>query len=72
MLDRDSLYEIYCRVMLEESVVFISDNGHQLTFLIFLFTVLLPRPFAYPHPIVSMVFSSDLLESPFTTVQGIN
>ena len=57
MLDRDSLYDIYCLVMLEESVVFISDNGHQLTFLIFLFTVLLPRPFAYPHPIVSMVFS---------------
>jgi hypothetical protein len=30
------------------------------------------RPFSYPHPVVSMVFEEDLLETPFTAILGIN
>jgi hypothetical protein len=58
--------------MLEESICFISDNAHVLTFLIYLFVGLLVRPFSYPHPIVSIVFEEDLLETPFTAILGIN
>jgi TPP-dependent 2-oxoacid decarboxylase len=33
---------------------------------------LLPRPFHYPYPIVSIVFEEEFLETPFTTMLGIN
>jgi hypothetical protein len=58
--------------MLEETVCIICENPYLLTFTIHLLVSLLPRPFHYPYPIVSIVFEEEFLETPFTTMLGIN
>ena len=61
LLDRETLYDIYCLVMQEESVVFFCENSYILTFMIYLFVGLLIHPFSYPHTIISSVFDLDHL-----------
>lgn len=72
VFERESLYEVYCLVMLEETVCVVCENAYLLTFVIHLLVSLLPRPFHYPYPVVSIVFEEEFLETPFTTMLGIN
>ena len=72
LLDKDTLYDIYCLVMQEESVVFCCENSYILTFMIYLFVGLLIHPFSYPHTIISSVFDLDHLETPFIAIMGLN
>ncbi len=30
------------------------------------------KPFIYPYPVVSLIFSDELLQTPFTSILGIN
>jgi hypothetical protein len=41
--------------MLEEKVVFVTDNPTILTFTVHLFAQLLPRPFKYAFPVVNLL-----------------
>jgi len=72
MMDRDTLYEIYCMIMLEESVSFVCENQRTLTFMILLFASMMTKPFVYPYPVVSVLFTEELLQNPFTSIIGIN
>ena len=56
-IDRDTMYEINCMIMLEQSVYFVSEDQKNLTFMILLFSSMLTQPFSYPYPVVSIVFS---------------
>lgn len=57
MFDKDSLYEIFTNILMEESVCFVSENLHLLTHIIFLFVTILPQPFSYPYPCISQLFN---------------
>lgn len=58
-------------VLLEEKVVFVCEDPFILTFTIHLFTRLLPRPFKYPHPTVSLLPDREgYFNSPFPVVYG--
>ena len=51
----DTFLDVFTLVMLEEKVVFVSDNPTILTFTVHLFTQILPRPFHYPYPVINML-----------------
>ena len=53
-------------------MVLVCENMHILTYMILLFVVGLPRPFYYPHPCVSAIFSFELLDSPFVVTAGVH
>ena len=72
MFDKDTLYEIFTNILMEESVCFVSENLHLLTHVIFLFITILPQPFSYPYPCISQMFNYELLDSPFVVTIGIN
>lgn len=57
IIDKEVLYEIYSMVMLEESVMFVCENQKLLTFIVLLFASMLTKPFSYPYPVVSILFS---------------
>ncbi len=57
IMDKESLLDIFCYIMMEESVCFVSEDNNILTFIILLFVVVLTLPFGYPHPCVSVVFN---------------
>jgi len=71
-MDRDTFYEIYCMVMLEQSVYFDCEDQKLLTFMILLFASMMTQPFGYPYPVISVIFSEELLQAPFTSITGIN
>lgn len=58
--------------MLEESVSFVCENQRTLTFMILLFASMMTKPFIYPYPVVSVLFTEELLHTPFTSIVGIN
>lgn len=66
------IFEIFTNMMTEESICFVSENMHLLTYVIFFFVCVLTFPFAYPHPCISNVLNYELLESPFVVVAGVN
>lgn len=72
LLDKDTLLDIFCYIMLEESVCFIAEDKGLLTFIILLYIVMFSLPFGYPHPCISIVFNDELLDAPFIAVLGIN
>lgn len=57
LLDKDSLLDVFCYIMLEESVCFIAEDKSLLTFIILLYIVMFSLPFGYPHPCISIVFN---------------
>lgn len=72
MLDKDSLLDIFCYILMEETVIFVAEDRNILTFVILLYVVVFSLPFGYPHPSISVVFNETLLETPFTGVLGAN
>lgn len=72
IFEKDILYDLYVNLMTEESICFVSDNMHLLSYVVFMFVSVLPNPFTYPHPCISQVFNYELLESPFVLTAGIN
>lgn len=40
--------------------------------MILLFSSMLTKPFVYPYPVVSVLFTEELLQTPFTSIVGIN
>ncbi len=72
LMEREVLYEIYCMVMLEESVMFVCEDEKLLSFIVLLFASMLTKPFSYPYPVVSILFSEELLQTPFTSIVGVN
>lgn len=56
-MDKEVFYEIYCMIMLEESVTFVCENRQLLTFMILMFASMLTKPFVYPYPVVSILFT---------------
>jgi hypothetical protein len=72
MMEREALYEIYCMVMLEESVMLVCEDQKLLSFIVLLFASMLTKPFSYPYPVVSILFSEELLQTPFTSIVGVN
>ena len=72
MMDKGTFYEIYCMVILEQSVMFVCEDQKLLTFIVLLFASMLTKPFIYPYPVVSILFSEELLQTPFTSIVGIN
>ncbi len=72
IFEKDVLYDLFTNMMTEESLCFVSENMHLLTYVIFFFVCIMPFPFTYPHPCISKVFNYELLESPFVVTAGIN
>lgn len=67
----DSFIDALILVLLEEKVVFVSENPFLLTFTVHLFTRLLPRPFHYPYPAVSLLPNNEeYFNTPFPFVYG--
>lgn len=71
-MDKDTLLDVFCYIMLQQSVCFICQDKSVLTFIILLYIVVFSLPFGYPHPCISIVFNDELLDSPFIGVLGIN
>jgi len=71
-MDKETFYEIYCMIMLEESVTFVCEDQKLLTLMILLFASMMTKPFSYPYPVVSILFTEELLQTPFTSIVGIN
>lgn len=55
MFNVDTFIDVFTLIMLEEKVVFVTDNPTILTFTVHLFAQLLPRPFKYPFPVVNLL-----------------
>ena len=51
----EQFIEVFTLVVLEEKVVFVCSNTHILTHMVYLFSSLLPKPFYYPYPVVTMI-----------------
>ena len=57
LVDKESLLDIFCYLMMEESICFLAEDRTVLTFIILLYIVVFTLPFGYPHPCVSIVFN---------------
>ena len=67
----ESFLDVLTLVLLEEKVVFVCENKFLLSFTVHLFTRLLPRPFKYPYPAVSLLpDKEEYLNTPFPVVYG--
>lgn len=72
MFNKDTLYETICAILFEESVVFVSENLHILTYTIYLFTEILFRPYTYPHPVLYIIPDESWLHAITPVVMGVN
>ena len=57
--------------MLEDRIVFICENSHILTYTIYFFVSLLPKPFMYAFEVVTIIPEEDFLGAPFPIVYGM-
>lgn len=56
IFEKDTMYELFTNIMTEESICFVCENMHILTYVVFYFVCILTFPFSYPHPCISHVF----------------
>lgn len=55
MFNVDNFLDVFTLVMLEERIVFVSENVTLLTLAVHLFSQLLIRPFKYPYPVINIL-----------------
>lgn len=71
MFTLESFIDVLTLIMLEDRVVFVSNNSHILTYTIYLFTTLLIKPFVYAFEVISIIPDEDFLGAPFPVVYGM-
>lgn len=72
LFDKNTFYDTLSALLFEDQLIFVCDNQHILSFVIYLFSEICPRPFHYQHTIIYMVSEWALLDAPTPIVLGVN
>lgn len=55
MFSAETFLDLFTLLMLEDRLVFVCENSHILTYTIYLFANILPKPFKYAFPVVNII-----------------